>query len=661
LTNLVKYRTDIDGLRAIAVLSVVLYHFGIGPFHGGFIGVDIFFVISGFLITGIISKEIDAGDFTFLGFYERRARRIFPALFVMLLLVLAAGPWLLLPSDLGNLGKSTVATLLFCSNLLFWRQSGYFDTTSQFSPLLHTWSLAVEEQFYIFFPVLLLLVFRFARKALTPILIVSALLSFLLCVWQQPVRPGATFYLALFRAWEFLIGSLLAVGAVPAVRNRAWREGLALAALMVLLVALLRIEAGLEFPGWQAALPVLATAVLLHVGACGGSLVHRALSFRPMVFIGLISYSLYLWHWPLLVYLRYRGGMEPPSIGEGLALLAISVIAAGISYHWVETPFRRRGATLWPRSRRALFALVAGSMATLAVLAIGATADQGWRARMPADVVALDQARAPQIPYATCDGKAPDAAGAQCRAGDLRARHTVLLWGDSHALAWGPAFNLLGQKARVRVDLALASACAPLLGVTNPFNPACAQFNWDVLAHVQRDRPEQIYLVASWPAYSGPEGEYTLRDDQGRTGNEQVFAPALARTVAALRPYTRRIILIGRVPGAVGEFHFGGDVPFKLALAKWRGTPELPQKTVAASLGETKSYRDAAGIYAHDAQVTLLDPLPWFCDAAACRYRDDAGALLYRDTNHLSGAGAAYVAAHFPSGLLSARAGAEAR
>jgi peptidoglycan/LPS O-acetylase OafA/YrhL len=226
--NKSNYRPDIDGLRAIAVLSVVLYHFNIVQLKGGFVGVDIFFVISGYLITGIINNEIERGNFTFAGFYERRVRRIFPALFGMLLAVLAVGAWLLLPHDLEPLGNATIATLLFGSNVLFWRQSGYFDTTSDFNPLLHTWSLAVEEQFYIGFPMLLLLVHRFAPRALKPVLIGCMFISFALCVWVQAIRPTATFFLLPFRAWELLLGSILAIGAVPAISNRLLRETVAM-------------------------------------------------------------------------------------------------------------------------------------------------------------------------------------------------------------------------------------------------------------------------------------------------------------------------------------------------------------------------------------------------------------------------------------------------
>lgn len=352
-SNSKAYRPDIDGLRAIAVLSVTMFHFGIGPFRGGFAGVDIFFVISGYLITGIIHKEVAAGEFTFAAFYERRVRRIFPALFAMLLAVMVAAPFILLPSDLSRLGGAVISTLLFSSNVLFWRQSGYFDPAAQLNPLLHTWSLSVEEQFYIGFPILMLLIERYARRQIVPLLVLVAAISFALCLFFQPLRPTATFYLSPFRAWELLLGALLAVRAAPPITSRVAREVVSGAALMMLVASLLLLKEGPKFPGWEAAFPVVATAALLHSGASGDSLVRRILALRPMVLVGLISYSLYLWHWPLLVYARYLNDTDELPGGAGYLMLALALLAGWASYRWVETPFRRPRSGQLPASRKA--------------------------------------------------------------------------------------------------------------------------------------------------------------------------------------------------------------------------------------------------------------------------------------------------------------------
>src|SRR5688572_4392252 len=244
----VAYRPDIDGLRAIAVLAVVFYHLNLSDggswLRGGFVGVDIFFVISGFLITGIVQGEIEQGRFTILGFYERRVRRLFPALVVVLVASSLVGALWLLPSDFALLGKSVTATLLFVSNVFFWRISGYFNADSALNPLLHTWSLAVEEQFYIGWPLLLLLMFRYRPRLARPVVLVLGALSFLACVAVTPLRPSATFYLLPFRAWELSLGAALALGAVPAITSQRLREVVAVLGLALLVAGLCMVQPG---------------------------------------------------------------------------------------------------------------------------------------------------------------------------------------------------------------------------------------------------------------------------------------------------------------------------------------------------------------------------------------------------------------------------------
>ncbi|MBZ4185589.1 acyltransferase [Thermomonas sp. RSS23] len=633
------YRKDIDGLRAIAVLAVVLYHYGIGPLHGGFVGVDIFFVISGYLITGIINKEIEQGSFTFSGFYERRIRRIFPALFAMLFATLAVGAWLLLPSDLVRLGNSTVATLLFGSNILFRRQSGYFDTSSEYNPLLHTWSLAVEEQFYIGLPILLLLLHRFMRgEGLKLALLICAVVSFVLCFWVQLLRPTATFFLAPFRAWELLLGSLLAVGALPPLRHAVARTSVSWLALAALLWSLWWIKTGAAFPGWQAAIPVLATAGLLHAGAHGGSPVQRLLSVRPVVFIGLISYSLYLWHWPLLVFVRYRNAMQPLEPAIKWPLFALALALAATSYRWVETPFRRRKQATGHDPRRTLFASAAVAGLVIASAAATTRIDAGWQARFTPEVVALDAARHPLIPFQECDGHEPDIHGTTCRLGVGSGAPTVLLWGDSHALAWAPALDAVLKREGKAGLLAPNSACPPLLGVGNPVDPACHDDNSKIMRIIHAHHFEMIVLHASWASYSAPNGKYSLFDDEGHTGNDAVFPQALRRTLDALVPLTGRILLIGPTPRAPG------DIPFLLAIARRFDRPAPPELSKNWMHLKTAWYWKAANRFRGSKNIELINPEPWFCDDIKCRYLDSSGELLYRDDGHLSLAGASLIA-----------------
>lgn len=642
-----NYRPDIDGLRAIAVLAVVLYHFDIGPMAGGFVGVDIFFVISGYLITSIIHTEMLRGDFTFTGFYERRIRRIFPAACAVLLVTLIAGAWFLLPSDLIRLSNSTIATLVFSSNILFWRQSGYFDTSSELNPLLHTWSLAVEEQFYVGLPVLLLLVHRYARRWLKPVLVVCAVMSFAACVWIQPLRPRVTFFLSPFRAWELLLGAVLAVGSIPPLNSRALREVMSMLAGLALLGSLCWTSAGVDFPGWLAAFPVISTAVLLHAGGHGGSLVHRALQCSTLVYVGLISYSLYLWHWPLLTFARYANGLEPLPEGLMWLLLMASLALAAASHRWVEVPFRRRAVTEGPSARTRTFLVAVAVMASLGLLGFIARQDHGWRMRFSQQIVSLDQERDPEIPYKGCDGRSPTMDGVSCTLGDEGSNRAALIWGDSHALAWAPALDIVLKKHKVKGVLAVNSACPPLQGVHNPIKPSCWRDNERVLTWLHDNRVEKLFLIASWLSYADPEGKYPLEDSEGRTGNKQVFPDALARTVELARPFAEHILLVGPTPGAPAE------VPFKMAIAELRplGSQPRPKDIVKFRRSADWFWRSAAGLRS-DPQMQLIDPSEWFCGDLDCRYLDPKYGLLYRDDGHLSLAGARFVAEHFQASVL---------
>lgn len=638
----IKYRPDIDGLRAIAVLAVVFYHYGIGAMHGGFVGVDVFFVISGYLITGIIHKEIEQGKFTFAAFYERRIRRIFPALFVVLAATLAVGCWLLLPSDLLRLGNAALATLVFGSNVLFWRQSGYFDTSAEYNPLLHTWSLAVEEQFYIGLPILLILLQRFAKGRVKLVLIVGAVLSFSLCVGLQTLRPAATFFLSPFRAWELLLGGWLAVGGVPPIRSTRVRVPVSVAALALLLWSLWWIQAGPAFPGWQAALPVIATAVLLHAGAQGSSWVQRLLSLKPLVFVGLISYSLYLWHWPLFVVVRYHNGMVPLAPSVSLLLCGVAILLAAASYRWVETPLRRRRKGAVSGARKKVFVAAAVTSVLLVAASFASRLHNGWQSRFSSEVVAYDEARHPVIPYKECNGRVPDFKSMECRIGVKDVSPRILLWGDSHAMAWAPGLDVVLREKGASGILAVMTTCPPLLGVHNPVNIGCHDDNNRLLAQMQGHRFDAIIMVAYWSRYSDPGGKYTLFDDQGRSGNPDVFQPALDRTLAMIRPYAKRIILIGPTPGAPG------DIPFRMALAS-RGLAPVPAEI---PLPMNRSFWTVAEKYSSDMQVEFVDTSKCFCGPDSCRYENDESQLLYRDGDHLSLAGSMFMADCVNKGLI---------
>jgi len=337
----VLYRKEIDGLRALAVLPVMLFHAGFATFSGGFVGVDVFFVISGYLITSIIMAELEAGTFSLAGFYERRARRILPALFFVLLACLPVAWWLLLPHELVAFGESLIAVALFASNILFWLQTDYFAATADQIPLLHTWSLAVEEQYYLVFPLFMLLAWGLGKRWLLGLLAVIALLSLGWSEWLWRSSVEANFYLIPSRAWELLMGALAAFY----WQKRPFSQGIwaqigSLVGIALLAYAVLFFNDGIPFPSLYALVPTLA-AVLLLVFATPATWVGQLLAFPPLVWVGLISYSAYLWHQPVFVFARLQAVAEP-SINVMVALLVLSLGLAWFSWRFVEQPFRHR-------------------------------------------------------------------------------------------------------------------------------------------------------------------------------------------------------------------------------------------------------------------------------------------------------------------------------
>jgi len=336
-----QYRAEIDGLRALAVIPVVLFHAGISTFSGGFVGVDIFFVISGYLITSIILSEQAKDRFTLASFYERRARRILPALMLVVLLSIVASWFLLLPTELVDFGESVVSVGVFASNVLFWQQSNYFAPTAEFIPLLHTWSLAVEEQFYLVFPVFMIFTVIWLKRSRIIVLSILALLSLLYCEWAWRNTPEANFFLAPSRAWELIAGVLCAFYLQNANQpNNTTKQVGSLLGLLMILFSIFFFSKDIPFPSIYALAPVVGT-VLLILFAGANTIAGQLLSIPAFVGIGLISYSAYLWHQPLFVFARINSYEELSNI----ALLGLAVLAfflAYISWRWVEKPFRNR-------------------------------------------------------------------------------------------------------------------------------------------------------------------------------------------------------------------------------------------------------------------------------------------------------------------------------
>jgi len=342
-----NYRREIDGLRALAVLPVIFFHAGFQTFGGGYVGVDVFFVISGYLITSIILSERRAGTFSLLNFYERRARRILPALFLVMATCIPLALWWLPPPDMREFAQSLIAVSAFVSNIAFWLESGYFGTAAEYKPLLHTWSLAIEEQFYLLFPAFLLITYWLGRKWVLWTLFAVAIASLLAAQWGSARMPEAAFFLLPARGWELLIGALLAFYAQneqhqPKQRSLppAWHNAAACLGLILITCSIFLYDSQTRFPGFTALVPTIGTALVI-LFATGKTIVGQALSFRPLVGIGLISYSAYLWHQPIFAFVRHRNpdGVEPYVF---CLLAGFSMALAFLSWRFVERPTRDR-------------------------------------------------------------------------------------------------------------------------------------------------------------------------------------------------------------------------------------------------------------------------------------------------------------------------------
>jgi peptidoglycan/LPS O-acetylase OafA/YrhL len=473
-----KYRPDIDGLRAVAVVSVMIFHLSTGHLQGGFVGVDVFFVISGYLISAIIFSEIACSSFSVLRFYERRIRRIFPALFGMLILFSTLASFYLLPAELVNYVKSLLTAVTSSSNFYFWQHSGYFDLPES-SPLLHTWSLAVEEQFYILFPICLVVIRWFFPKRLRSAVLILFLASLATSVVMVHYDPVSAFYLPHSRAWELLLGTLISQGYFPRLHSSILRNLATLTGIALIVYPVFYYTRRTPFPGIGALAPCIGSALIIGAGEFGSSLVSRVLSWRPVVFIGLISYSLYLWHWPVIVLhtmgfsvnlndlLPYRYTTMIPAFRFDMWMeLVTSFIFAVIFWRFVERPFRSRPLRI---SRRPLFALSAAVMVVLIVFSAIVIFAEGFKGRFSPQAVkvesflpthgAVDHGRVGTC-FITDTSRAAVLDNDQCLQ-LVEGKRNYLLIGDSHAaMLWsGLAITLPNDNFL----LASVSNCKPFV------------------------------------------------------------------------------------------------------------------------------------------------------------------------------------------------------
>jgi peptidoglycan/LPS O-acetylase OafA/YrhL len=654
----IAYRRDIDGLRAIAVGFVLIFHAFPRFLPGGFVGVDIFFVISGFLITKVILADLERDRFSIANFYVRRVRRIFPALLVVLLACLAFGWKTLLAEDLSGLAKHVFGGAIFSSNLFLWHEVGYFDKASETKPLLHLWSLGIEEQFYVAWPLLLWFAWR---RNVAPIVLVSvvAVASFAINAIGLTGHPTATFYSPLSRAWELLAGAALtqiptraAVGTRKIASSHAsgdgsaWPTLMSLGGIALIIFSATILDSSRPFPGWWALPPVLGSCLLISAGPTAW-FNRIVLSSRSFVAIGLISYPLYLWHWPLLTLVRNAlpGG---DSLFGRLSLLLASLVLAWATYQLIEKPFR-----YGKRVRPKVFAL-STAMAGVAGVAAIMVAHAGFPSRYPEIIQKATEYDLAGYRTALRDKQCfmepgQDASQFLPSCVDAGTKPLWLLWGDSGAGVLYPGFRRFADESKAfRLAQFTSSACPPILQNQAKINPLCNATNDWVLEKVRALKPDTVVLSAIW-------GEYDIS--------------RLAGTLAAIRQTgVRRIILLGPAPT-------WKDTPSHIVFANWQADPlhrvpparlnyreyglgqdAAPGATdVRASSAEARVRKIAADSGA--SYISIFDQL---CNDNGClmRQSDKSGDSFYLDIVHLNPRGSDFVIRSISGQLENAAAAA---
>lgn len=598
-----KYRPDIDGLRALAVIPVVFYHTGFSLFRGGFVGVDIFFVISGYLITYIINEEIKQDRFSIIAFYERRVRRIFPALFTVIFFCTLVAAATMLPKGFEQFGQSVTAATLFVANIYFLTDSSYFAAAAETKPLLHTWSLSVEEQFYLFFPLLLLMIRRCCTSRWRPVLLSATVVSLLLSILGTVYFPTAAFYLIPTRAWELFVGALIALGFFPPLQKNI-RNAASLAGLVLILWSMFFLSRHTPFPGWRALLPCTGAALIIHSGENGKSVAGRLLGNPVAVFIGLISYSLYLWHWPLMVF---AGQILPGDHTKyhAVVIVLISFVLAVVSWRYIEQPFRKKGT---PRQRRRLFAASATVMALFVGAGTAIDGTEGWPGRFGDKLVSL-QCDLNTYNLGSCflleNQHYSEWKGEECY---LQPGHktNALLWGDSFAAHYVPGIKELAHRINSSIVQYTAGGCAPVFDYDPVFRPQCKQFSAQVGHILTRYDIHTVIMAAGWKMAL----ENGLSYDR------------IKQTVDLLRAEGIRVIMIGQSP------RFNQSVEDIYNRARILGSLETEGTVPEEQQMINEKLRDIVG------SGNFVDPSKLFCVEQRCRFKGKEGFYFWDDGHY---------------------------
>ncbi len=648
-----QYRSEIDGLRALAVIPVILFHFNISGFHGGFIGVDIFFVISGFLITQLIVTDLDKDSFTFIKFYEKRARRLLPASFLVLIFCILAGWIILAPIDYKAFGESLVSFSLFSSNIYFMEKVGYFDTPAQYKPLLHTWSLSVEEQFYLFFPVILLVIKKWFWKYLQHIILGIFLISIAISIYTTYFYPEFGFYMLPSRAWELMLGALLAIRAFPDIRDKTISSIIALLGVCLILLAMAFYNERTPFPGYTALLPCLGTAFIIWSNINSKNIVGYCLSIKPLIFIGLISYPLYLWHWPLYVFSVYSLNRELTG-PEVIFLIGLTFLLSYLTWKLLEQPVRRK--VIFKSMRPVFISAILGGFIFISSGAVMQISN-GFPVRLPEKLRYIAEAEEGKNTrrnecFTPRDKNVPVTI---CTLGiSKKIAPEFIVWGDSHANMLIPALDLVAKKQKLYGIIVSAASCPPILNVERLLKNGrriwCKEFNDKVLKLIIEKKIQNILLVGYWWDYT----KYWNKKEQALIPNRMLkfiangttkkalnLQNSLSNTISTLKD--RRIWVFEDIP----DYSF--KVPSYLAKLAFRGM-DLNNTSIGQSRVEHERRQRITRELFRNKQhmpINFVTASNILCGHTTnCKVIAN-NKVLYWDSHHLTKSGALYIADAF--------------
>ncbi len=619
-----SYRPDIDGLRAIAVVAVFLFHAdAIATAQGGFVGVDVFFVISGFLIGRMVDQQVVAGEFSFLNFYERRARRLAGPLLIVLFGSYVAGYFLLMPIDLDNLADSIIASLFLFANHHFYEELDYFNSDVNLKPLLHLWTLSVEEQFYLIFPLLVFYSKRAVGNRLPAFL--AGGLSFLAVVIIVRIDEQAAFYLLPCRAWELLLGYFVyLVGSRgPRLSSKAL-DGLAILGLVMVGWSIMTFDDGLRFPGETALVPCLGAALLIYVNSFRMTMVGHILAFSPLVLIGKLSYSIYLFHWPVIVFSQYYLDRTLNSTETGIVFFSVFVMSY-LSFKFVEKPMRQRTFQIVPSETIVASIIIS---VIIAITVYPATRNGGYSDRLPPESVRFSTARndwsADQF---ACVDRTPEKiiTGDVCQFNMESRGPSVLLWGDSHATVLLPLLQKIALEDRFKLVFVGTNGCPPLMDVETE-KGYCKDTNSAVANMIKERQFDVVAIAANWQSYGG--SNIAFVNGRRMKRNDIELENSLDRTSLVTQLANARLLVVGQVPT------YDIDIPNYLTKQSFLASID---SLTGYNRSRPKPHLDPKYLINAVANIApdgKLGPSQILCNPT-CRISDELTSL-YKDGGHLS-------------------------